>query len=121
MIHIIKSSYDFFLNGSIITYEPEPQFTTCTCIICVPHPPHYNPCATIFYLIIFYTYPQDALLTVHSVKIIWFLSVDSLLHIILVAVFLLLPPRLPHEWPKHVGGYCTINLHSYTQVYFWPL
>jgi hypothetical protein len=31
----------------------------------------------------------------------------------------LTPWRWPHEWPKHVGGYYIINLHSYTQVHSW--
>ena len=46
-----------------------------------------------------------------------FQSVDWFRRTLIVAVFLILPPwRWPHKWPKHVGGYHIINLHSYTQV-----
>ena len=51
-----------------------------------------------------------------------FLSLDWFWHIVIEAVFLFLHPWWwPHEWSKHVGGYYTINLHSYTQVHFWSL
>jgi hypothetical protein len=100
---------------SIISYEPEPYFATCTCIICVPYPPHYNPCATIFYLIIFYIYPQVTLLTAHSVKINGFyLWIDSYtLYLWLYSCY-----YLP-DW--HMSGWnmsvVTVQF-SYTQVYF---
>jgi hypothetical protein len=36
---------------------------------------------------------------------------------IIVIEFLSLPPRRwAQGWPKHVGGYYVIKLHSYTQV-----
>jgi len=47
-----------------------------------------------------------------------FLTVELYQHIIIVFVFLFSSPRgWPHEWLKHVGDYCIINLHSYTEVY----
>lgn len=49
----------------------------------------------------------------------WFLIATLSLQIILISVFLLLPPwRWPHGWPKHIDGHCLLKLQSYTKVHW---
>ena len=51
-----------------------------------------------------------------------FLTVGWFWRIAIMYVFLFLPSwRWSQEWPKPVGGYYTINLHSYTQVHLLVL
>jgi len=77
----------------------------------------------IIYVFWVYVHLYFSLFTLNLTKISMIFNCGLKLRlIIIVIVFLFLPPRRwPHKWPKHVNGSYVIKLLSYTEVYLMVL